>query len=373
MNVTFNRKSLQKVTVPEKKEKLHTILIVDDDPLNLDALSLLLDKDYNVLTADSGEDALSLILNDHDPCRISVIITDQRMPGITGTEFLRETISIIPKTIRILLTAYADIQDVIKSINEGHIYQFLTKPIEPQSFLTTIKRSLESYQLEIENMHLIKELKQLNESLEQKVKDRTFQLEESLRVLQKQKEELEYLDQFKDKLVDELRHFSLTDPLTGLSNRRTLEVYADTEWLRGVRTKKELSILMIDIDHFKLYNDFYGHAKGDHCISTVAQIIKSMIKRSSDLVARYGGEEFCCILPETNLDGAVKVASDIVNQMNLEKMPHEASPSHPHITLSIGIFSIVPNHKSSWRELLDQADKHLYRAKHLGRNQICFQ
>jgi two-component system sensor histidine kinase/response regulator len=169
-------------------EKKYTLLLVDDEAANLRFLEGLLEEDYNILTATNGHDALELLLKDPEPQRISLIITDQRMPKMTGVEFLKETINIIPNSIRMILTGFSDIEAIIKAINEGKVYKYLTKPLEPKDLQITVKRALETYELELENHSLINELKQFNSSLEQKVEERTKKLTELNEALQEMTE-----------------------------------------------------------------------------------------------------------------------------------------------------------------------------------------
>lgn len=165
---------------------MHTILLVDDEESNLSTLSHTLSEYYEVLTAKDGQEALELIQNEENPDRIHLIISDQRMPQMTGVELLKETVRIIPKTIRIILTGFTDIDVIISSVNEGKIYNYLTKPIEKNDLLITVKRALQAYDLEHENVRLMDDLKVLNTSLEQKVEERTEELKKKNKVISEQ-------------------------------------------------------------------------------------------------------------------------------------------------------------------------------------------
>ncbi|MCB1189142.1 MAG: hybrid sensor histidine kinase/response regulator [Leptospiraceae bacterium] len=177
----------------------HTIMIVDDEEANLRSLKRSLESDYEIITACNGLEALELIQSDKNPERIHLILSDQRMPGLTGVELLKEVLTIIPKAIRIILTGYTDMDATISAINEGHIYNFISKPIEPQDLKISIKRALESYELSLQNEKLIEELKLLNTDLELKVQVRTSDLKESLIELQKS-------NAVKDKLFSIIAH-----------------------------------------------------------------------------------------------------------------------------------------------------------------------
>jgi len=166
----------------------------------------------------------------------------------------------------------------------------------------------------------------------------------------------------------ELHRIARVDALTQLANRRCFDEYLQREWLRLAREKSPLSLILCDVDYFKRYNDTYGHLAGDECLTQVAQGIQSVVKRPADLVARYGGEEFAIILPHTDTDGALKIVSQIRQQIELLTIPHAASFVANYITVSLGIASTVPLPRSSPQTLIDWADRALYQAKGKGRN-----
>lgn len=170
----------------------------------------------------------------------------------------------------------------------------------------------------------------------------------------------------------ELLHLSQHDDLTKISNRRTFDEMMDVFYEQTRQEQSDLAILFIDIDFFKNYNDFYGHQKGDDVISSIAKSIKNAI-RHMDFVARYGGEEFVVLLPETDAHGAYAVASNIFKAIERLEIPHEKSLISDFITISLGITVYHGETELSKEELLEIADQALYRAKHLGRNQIYYQ
>lgn len=170
-------------------------------------------------------------------------------------------------------------------------------------------------------------------------------------------------------LEEKLTELSFVDPLTNLKNRRSLDEGLQREWNRCARTISPISVLMIDIDHFKEYNDIYGHQNGDQCLKSVAASLRKAAKRSSDFVARYGGEEFCVVLPETNSEEASLVAAEIRQHIEKLNIEHRGS-EHGIITISIGLHSVAPQPKVNFEKILNEADKALYGAKKSGRNRI---
>jgi diguanylate cyclase (GGDEF)-like protein/PAS domain S-box-containing protein len=163
---------------------------------------------------------------------------------------------------------------------------------------------------------------------------------------------------------------ALTDVLTNLANRRRFDQYLATEWRRSMRDCQPLSLLMLDVDLFKMYNDTYGHQRGDSCLKQVAEACKDVVSRPGDLVARFGGEEFVVALPNTESDGALQVANEICESLRGRRLPHSSSP-YGIITISIGCATLVPQAGRYAPELIAMADHAMYTAKHNGRNQVC--
>jgi diguanylate cyclase (GGDEF)-like protein len=168
----------------------------------------------------------------------------------------------------------------------------------------------------------------------------------------------------------ELTKLAVIDGLTKIANRRKFDEYINSEWQRLAREKSSLSLILCDIDYFKLYNDTYGHQDGDRCLQQVAQAISKAIKRPADLVARYGGEEFAIILPNTSINGAIHLAQQIRLQIQALQLPHINSPVDIYITMSLGVASCIPSHDCDPNALIGMADTSLYQAKKLGRNRV---
>lgn len=169
---------------------------------------------------------------------------------------------------------------------------------------------------------------------------------------------------------DELAELSTTDGLTGIPNRRMLDNFMDMEWSRAVRSSTPLSIILMDIDHFKNYNDSYGHGAGDECLIQVAEAMSNVVVRSTDLLARYGGEEFSCILPNTPNDRAAEIAEKLRQAVADENIPHEHSTAANHVTISVGVATIVPRPGDDLADVFEHADANLYQAKEQGRNRV---
>ncbi|VEP13591.1 Diguanylate cyclase with PAS/PAC and GAF sensors (fragment) [Hyella patelloides LEGE 07179] len=168
----------------------------------------------------------------------------------------------------------------------------------------------------------------------------------------------------------QLTELTIIDSLTGIANRRKFDEYLESEWKRLAREKFPLSLILCDIDHFKLYNDTYGHQAGDLCLRKVAQAVKKTVKRPADLTARYGGEELAIVLPNTTPEGAAKVAKNICRQIQALHIPHINSSTDMYITLSLGVAGCIPKHDSSAEDLIAKADSNLYQAKKAGRNRV---
>lgn len=171
-------------------------------------------------------------------------------------------------------------------------------------------------------------------------------------------------------LQRELEALSFKDGLTGVSNRRRFDTTLDTEWASARRSAQPLSLIMLDVDFFKQYNDRYGHTQGDECLKNVAQTLALAVTRPRDIVARFGGEEFALILPETDADAASKVAERCLRLVENQRIPHEASAVSKFVTVSMGVGTIKAAAGMEARHFVEAVDKLLYRAKQNGRNRI---
>jgi len=169
---------------------------------------------------------------------------------------------------------------------------------------------------------------------------------------------------------EKLKALSVTDELTKLDNRRSFLEYANLLWKQSHRLQLPITVLMIDVDYFKKYNDSMGHLEGDNVLVSIAQCLKKQIKRETDFVARFGGEEFVCILPFIEKVEALDFAKTLVQSIEDMKIPHPMSEHSKYVTISVGMADTIPNEENTFNQLLDEADKALYSAKKSGRNRV---
>lgn len=321
------------------------VLIVDDRPENLLTLEGLLEQPgIEIIRANSGEEALAHML-DHD---FALVLLDVQMPGMDGYE-VAELMRGNKKTKHIpIIFVTAEVKgkaQVFKGYESGAV-DYLFKPLDAHIFQSKVGVFIELFHHK--------------EALEQK----SLELDQKLA-------ELEELQQQLEQTNEQLLLLSITDGLTGLLNKRQFNTNFTHEWKRAYRNKSPLSLIIIDIDFFKAYNDTYGHTKGDECLIKVAQAVSETVKRDVDLSARIGGEEFAIILPDTELKGAQFVAERVRSNVEKLAIQHEGSPVSDTITVSVGTASVVPTQKEDTVSLIKAADAALYKAKGDGRNVCC--
>lgn len=173
-----------------------------------------------------------------------------------------------------------------------------------------------------------------------------------------------------NKLSQEMARLSQEDGLTGLANRRHFNETLAREWAIAEREQQTIALIFIDVDHFKPYNDTYGHLEGDRVLSLVGKTLKKMAKRPADLAARYGGEEFVLLLPNTDVNGANELAQEVLQAIDSLAIPHKSSKAAKHVSVSIGLSALIPNTQNSINTLIDNADEGVYAAKKAGRHRI---
>lgn len=172
------------------------------------------------------------------------------------------------------------------------------------------------------------------------------------------------------RLQQELQELSFKDALTGIANRRMFDERLEAEWCHARHQKQPLSLIMVDVDLFKQYNDLYGHIQGDSCLRQVAEILSQCAARSRDFIARFGGEEFVLVLPDADANAALKVAERCRNQIFKAQIPHAASSISPVLTISMGVATQVPIRQDSLQDFVERVDRLLYQSKQQGRNRI---
>ena len=291
------------------------LLVVDDQRVNIQALYQAFAADHQVLMATSGEQALALCASQQP----DLVLLDVVMPGMDGHEVCRrlKAESATRDIPVIFVTAHHDEAAETLGLDLGAV-DFISKPINPKIVRARVRTHL---------------------------------------TLKHQS--------------DMLRQWVYIDGLTGVHNRRHFDEHLAAEWSRCQRNQTPLSVVLLDVDLFKRYNDRYGHQAGDDCLRRVAVALKAGIRRPGDLAARYGGEEFVCLLPDTALPGALSLAAQLGAAVQALQIPHADSTVAPVVTVSLGVCSQPAGSPGSPAALLRGADEQLYRAKTLGRNQAC--
>jgi diguanylate cyclase (GGDEF)-like protein len=292
------------------------ILLVDDSATNLRMLGEILSPDYNILIATCGEEALSIAQGIDRP---DLILLDVVMPGMDGYTVCRalkedDSTRSIPV---IFVTAVEGSEAEARGLDLGAV-DYITKPFSAPVVRARVRTHV---------------------------------------VLKQQ--------------TDLLEHLAFIDGLTGIANRRQFDQQLTREWARMLRENAPLSLLMIDVDHFKSYNDRYGHGAGDECLRRIGRTLADVPKRAGDLVARFGGDEFAVILPNTDAKGALVMARAILAAVNTLKLAPIGSPAADQVTLSLGAATGTPRAIGDIQAFIQAADLALYRAKTSGRNQIC--
>jgi diguanylate cyclase (GGDEF)-like protein len=324
------------------------ILVVDDYPDNLRVLTAILaEQGYRVRKAINGKLALATI----EAQVPDLILLDIQLPDINGYELCRQ-IKANPRTyaIPILMISINDqAEDIVRAFAEGAV-DYIKKPFQPEEVVIRVKTQLTIrnlyHQLEHQNRTLFEKNYQLKSEVEQRI-----QTEESLKSANLKLEKLAFID-----------------GLTELGNRRYFDEQLPRIWRQMARNKQCVSLIICDLDYFKIYNDTYGHPAGDICLKQVAHGVNRALKRPGDAVFRYGGEEFVIILPETPLEGAIQVTKNI--QLEVEQLHHLHNnfSIYKKTTLSFGISCQYPEPNTSPTALIIQADQALYEAKMQGRN-----
>lgn len=290
------------------------VLLIDDSPTNLRVMGNILAEHYIVQAATSGQDALNLLETTTE--LPDLILLDVVMPQMDGYDTCRaiklnEATRDIPV---IFITGIDSIDAEMKGFECGGV-DFISKPINAPIMRARVK------------IHI---------TLKQQ--------------------------------ADMLENLAMYDGLTKIANRRAFDEHLTREWRRMQRQASPISLLMLDVDHFKQYNDYYGHDAGDQCLQKVAQSLADLPVRPGDLAARYGGEEFAIILPETDTNGAWSIGNRVLETIRELNIPHEHSATADTVSVSIGGATAYPKNGDLPERLLKQADQQLYKGKTAGRN-----
>jgi len=312
------------------------VLLVDDQAMVGEAIrrALLSEEDIDFHFCPRAEDAVGIA----EKTQPTVILQDLVMPGVDGLTLVRQYRS-NPLT--------ADIPIIVLSSKEDAM-------IKRDAFATGVN----DYMVKLpDTIELIARIRYHSRSY-----NNQLQRDAAYRALRESQQQLQ-------KTNFELQRLTNTDGLTGIANRRYFDDYLGAEWKRAMRMQEEISLLLIDVDNFKLYNDTYGHVAGDLVLKQVAKAMEASVVRSSDLCARFGGEEFSVILPNTNIDGARAAGEKVREMVESLQIDHVHSVSGI-LSVSIGAATFIPQEEDNRSDLIHLADKRLYRAKQIGKNRV---
>lgn len=318
-----------------------TLLLVDDEENITSALARLLrGSGYTILRASSGRQGLELLASH----QVGVIISDQRMPEMTGVEFFGKVKGLYPKTVRMVLSGYADLESVKEAINRGAIYKYITKPWDEEVLCANVHEAFEHYELMQRKEQLALEIQAANAAMAD------INLDLSRLVAQQN---------------TRIEHISRYDPLTGLPNRLSFLDRLEQELAHALRDDRMAAVMLVDLDRFQQINDSFGHPVADRLLQAVAERLKSLV-RASDTVARMGGDEFAFVLAGIrDAKDAGEIAREILG--SLARHPLMAGDNEVFAAASIGI-SIYPADGQDTTELIKNADAALHHAKNEGRN-----
>ena len=335
----------------------YSVLLVDDE----ESIRMTLDRQmrkagYIVTLAENGEKAMEVLRASNGG--IDIVVTDLVMEGMDGIQVLKNVKQLRPEIHVMMLTGYGSMQTVMEAMRLG-AYDYLLKPCNQGELLLRLTKCVERIEMESHLRRHTSEIEKMNRELLFAV----ARYQELEAVLRKSMDDLAANNQ-------KLQMISSLDGLTGIANRRYFDEYLEREWSLAERNNLAMSLIFIDVDYFKLFNDVYGHQAGDDCLQQVARTINESLKRPADLSARYGGEEFVVLLPGTEKAGAVVLAEEIRLRVERLKISHTSSSTHKDVTISLGVGVMVPTRNLLSSELIKIADNALYKAKNSGRNRV---
>src|SRR5262245_23254686 len=298
-----------------------SVLAVDDDPGILAVLTAQLGSDFEVITVCSAEQARGVLARR----TVDILLTDLQLPDETGLSLLDWVRRTSPRTYRVLLTGTARLEDTVDAINHTQIHRVVLKPWRVEDLLQSLRATSRALLLERSHEQLLDELRRLNLELEQRVAERTRELEVALGQLEQKNQMLEKM--------------ALTDPLTGLPNRRAIDLIARKELGRRARTPAPMTIGLIDADHFKDINPAYLLSGGDHALVWLGRVLNESV-RASDSLGRVGGEEFMVVAPGTDADGAAVLAERLRANVAEGMTLYNGQPIR--LTVSVGFAAVGP-------------------------------
>lgn len=312
----------------------YRILIIEDEAVTaMDLKAELEGFGYEVVGIADDKVSAVWLAGETKP---DLVLTDIRLAhGDSGIEAAQEITELMDVAI-VFLTAHSD-QRTINSAVALAPLAFLVKPFDSRELNATIELAISRHRKDASVRRLAREL---SESQEQYAA-----------------------------VKDALAELAITDPLTGLRNRRGMEQILRNEWNRLGREHLPLALMMIDIDHFKAFNDQFGHLEGDECLKRVATVLAGACRRPGDAACRFGGEEFLLILPGVERGGAQRLAAQILEEVRALSIAHPGNSASGVVTVSIGMAVDVPDREGDHHTLIERADKGLYKAKAAGRNQ----
>ncbi len=313
------------------------VLLVDDQPIVAEAIRRMLSDQSDIVfhycrDPDKAVDAAI-------DCEPTVILQDLVMPDTDGMTLLNQYRgNPVTQAIPVIVLSTKEDPEIKKDAFERGASDYLVKIPDKIELIARIHAHSRSYLAHKQRDEAIIKLKKLQEELEKK--------------------------------NSELARLSAYDGLTDILNRRSFDELLQKEWIRAIRDGTPISLLLIDIDHFKLFNDNYGHQGGDECLRKVAKKLNATVYRPADFVARYGGEEFAVVLPGTALEGAIEIAGKLCSEIRKMNIAHEFSSVADCVTISVGVSVINPSRKNRPNQIIEAADKALYLAKESGRDQF---
>lgn len=333
--MSSDNKSEQTGTVNAENQSHPIVLLVDDQAMVGEAIRRMLVDETDIEFHYCQDPTLAV--GKANEIKPTIILQDLVMPDVDGYTLLKfyRANPATSGTPVIILSSREDPKDKSHAFEIG-ASDYLVKLPDRIELVARIRAHSKTYLLQLQRDEAYEEMKRLQE-----------QLTESNAILQR---------------------LSTMDGLTGLANRRHFDETLESEWRIGLRDKTILSVIMIDIDFFKKYNDGYGHQGGDDCLKGVAKILGETVHRAGDFVARYGGEEFVVILRSTDAKGAAVLAEQMRANVEAQHIPHAYSAVADHVSISLGVAAMHPDNSASPADLLAKADGALYKAKEQGRN-----